>query len=56
MTSYDPIARFYDADHGEFDLDLEFYLELARRTGGPILEAMCGSGRLAGGTRLRSLH
>jgi SAM-dependent methyltransferase len=46
MTSYDPIARFYDADHGEFDLDLEFYLELARRTGGPILEAMCGSGRL----------
>jgi SAM-dependent methyltransferase len=46
MSLYDPIARFYDADHGEFDQDLQFYLELAHRTGGPVLEAMCGSGRL----------
>ena len=46
MSSYDPIARFYDADHGEFNEDLDFYLELARRSGGPVLEAMCGSGRL----------
>lgn len=46
MTAYDPIARFYDADHADFDDDLPFYRELARRSGDPILEAMCGSGRL----------
>ncbi len=46
MTHYDPIARFYDADHADFDDDLPFYRELARRSGDPILEAMCGSGRL----------
>jgi SAM-dependent methyltransferase len=46
MTHYDPIARFYDADHADFDDDLPFYRELARRSGSPILEAMCGSGRL----------
>lgn len=46
MTAYDPIARFYDADHADFDDDLPFYRDLARRSFGPILEAMCGSGRL----------
>jgi SAM-dependent methyltransferase len=43
---YESIARFYDADHAGFDADLAFYQELARRAGGPVLEAMCGSGRL----------
>lgn len=46
MHQYDPIARFYHADHASFDEDLPFYRELARRTGGPVLEAMCGSGRV----------
>jgi SAM-dependent methyltransferase len=46
MSAYDPIARFYDADHASFDDDVPFYRELARRAGGAVLEAMCGSGRL----------
>lgn len=46
MSSFDALARYYDADYGSFDDDVPFYLELARRTGGPILELMCGSGRL----------
>jgi SAM-dependent methyltransferase len=46
MSDYDSIARFYDADHASFDDDVAFYRELARRAGGRVLEAMCGSGRL----------
>lgn len=46
MQEYDPIASFYHVDHASFDDDLPFYRELARRTGGPLLEAMCGSGRV----------
>lgn len=44
--TYDTLARYYDADHAEFDADVPFYRELARRTGDRVLEAMCGSGRL----------
>lgn len=39
-------ARFYDADMGEFADDLPLYRELARRGDGPILDAMCGTGRV----------
>ncbi len=46
MNEYDAIARFYDADHSGFADDLPFYRELARRTGGRVLDVMCGSGRL----------
>lgn len=46
MIQFDAFARYYDADYGPFDDDLPFYRELARRVGGPVLEAMCGSGRL----------
>ena len=46
MTGYDAVARYYDADHAAFDDDVPFYRELARRAGGRVLEAMCGSGRL----------
>lgn len=46
MSQFDAFARFYDADYGAFVDDLAFYGELARRTGGPILELMCGSGRV----------
>ncbi|GIV95606.1 MAG: type 12 methyltransferase [Herpetosiphonaceae bacterium] len=47
MSFFDPFARYYDVDHQSFEDDLLFYQELARRTGGPILELMCGTGRLA---------
>jgi len=46
MSQFDAFARFYDADYGAVDDDLTFYRELAQRAGGPVLEVMCGSGRL----------
>lgn len=46
MNTYDPFARYYDADFRDYLDDLPFYRELARRTGGPILELMCGTGRV----------
>jgi SAM-dependent methyltransferase len=46
MSQFDAFARYYDADYGAVEDDIPFYRELARRCGGPILEPMCGSGRL----------
>jgi SAM-dependent methyltransferase len=43
---YDPFARYYDADFRDYHDDLPLYRELARRTGGPLLELMCGTGRV----------
>ncbi len=41
------LARLYDLDLVEDPGDLELYLALAARTGGPILELGVGTGRLA---------
>lgn len=41
------LARLYDLDLEDDPGDLELYLALAARTGGPVLELMAGSGRLA---------
>jgi SAM-dependent methyltransferase len=41
------LARLYDLDLGEDPGDLELYLALAARTGGPIVELAVGTGRLA---------
>ena len=49
---YDKIARFYDLDVGTYDDDYVFYGGLAARSGGPILELGCGTGRIL--TRLAS--
>jgi SAM-dependent methyltransferase len=46
VSFYDAIASYYDADFGDYQEDVHFYRELAKRTGGPILEAMCGTGRV----------
>lgn len=46
MNLYDPFARYYDADFRDYVDDVPFYREMARRTGGPILELMCGTGRV----------
>jgi SAM-dependent methyltransferase len=46
MIDFDAFTRFYDADMGSFDDDLPLYAELAHRTDGPILDAMCGTGRV----------
>jgi SAM-dependent methyltransferase len=46
MIDFDAFARFYDADMGGFRDDLPLYAELAQRTGGTVLDAMCGTGRV----------
>lgn len=43
---FDELARFYDWEHADYDPDVPLYQDFARRTGGPILEVACGSGRL----------
>jgi SAM-dependent methyltransferase len=42
---WDSVARWYDAYVGA-TFDLPFFLELAREREGPILELMCGTGRI----------
>lgn len=46
MNLYDPFARYYDADFRGYTEDVPFYREMARRTGDPMLELMCGTGRV----------
>jgi SAM-dependent methyltransferase len=41
------LARYYDLDLEDDPGDLDLYLALAARTGGPVLELAVGSGRLA---------
>ena len=41
------LARLYDLDLAEDPGDLDLYLSIARRTGGPVLELAVGTGRLA---------
>jgi SAM-dependent methyltransferase len=43
----DLLARYYDLDLEDDPGDLDLYLALAARTGGPVLELAVGSGRLA---------
>jgi ubiquinone/menaquinone biosynthesis C-methylase UbiE len=44
---FNPIARFYDAHHGQISADIPAYLGFARQTGGPVLDLGVGTGRLA---------
>ncbi|MBI2941395.1 MAG: class I SAM-dependent methyltransferase [Chloroflexi bacterium] len=46
MSEYDVFAPFYDADTATVVDDIPFYVALAKRTGGPVLEVACGTGRL----------
>jgi SAM-dependent methyltransferase len=43
---FDALARYYDWEHDDYDVDIPLFQDFARRTGGPILELACGSGRL----------
>ena len=44
--SYDLLARYYDLENAEFDVDLDFWLGLAEAAAGPVLELGCGTGRV----------
>lgn len=48
MDTYSISAKYYDDEYAsKSDLnDLPFYLEAAKRFGGPILEVACGTGRI----------
>jgi SAM-dependent methyltransferase len=42
----DQVARLYDWEHDPYQDDIEVFIALARRFGGPVLELACGTGRL----------
>lgn len=46
MDLYEKMSKYYDIWYEDFVEDVEFYKRLAERTGGPILECMCGTGRV----------
>jgi SAM-dependent methyltransferase len=46
-TTAAALARLYDVDLQEDPGDLDLYLALAARTGGPVLELAAGTGRIA---------
>ncbi|MHC5033561.1 MAG: class I SAM-dependent methyltransferase [Planctomycetota bacterium] len=40
-------VRFYDWTYEGYEPDLEFYRDLVRQSGSPVLEVACGTGRVA---------
>ncbi len=44
--TYDLLARYYDLENAGFDADLDYWLELAEKAHGPVLELGCGTGRV----------
>lgn len=44
---FEVFARYYDWDTSGETEDLEFYLNYASRTGSPVLDLACGTGRIA---------
>jgi SAM-dependent methyltransferase len=44
---FDSFAAFYDLEYGHKDNDLDFYLDVAKEIGGPVLEIGIGTGRVA---------
>ncbi|MBN1639914.1 MAG: class I SAM-dependent methyltransferase [Anaerolineae bacterium] len=47
MNEYDRFARLYHLEHRDLREDIAFYLHLAERCDGPVLELGCGSGRVS---------
>jgi SAM-dependent methyltransferase len=47
MTLYDAIAHFYDPWSRSVTEDVEFYVEHALASGGPVVELAVGTGRIA---------
>lgn len=47
MSSYDAIAELYDPWSASVVEDVAFYLDEARRSGGPVVELGVGTGRIA---------
>ncbi|HEY4620754.1 MAG TPA: class I SAM-dependent methyltransferase [Gaiellaceae bacterium] len=47
MSGYDGFAPIYDAWAADMTEDVDFYVELARKADGPVVELAVGSGRVA---------
>jgi SAM-dependent methyltransferase len=47
VSAYDSIARLYDPWSAGVTEDVEFYVELAKDAGGPVVELGVGTGRIA---------
>ena len=47
MSAYDRIAGLYDPWSASVVEDIDFYVEEARRSGGPVLDLGVGTGRIA---------
>jgi SAM-dependent methyltransferase len=46
-STYDPIARLYDDWSRSVTEDVDYYVDLAREPGGPVVELGVGTGRIA---------
>ncbi len=46
-SGYDALAHYYELEYVDYYTDVEFYLNMLRRTGGPFLDLACGTGRVA---------
>ena len=46
-SPYDAIARLYDPWSASVVEDVEFYVEEAVASGGPVVELACGTGRIS---------
>jgi SAM-dependent methyltransferase len=46
-SPYDSIARVYDPWSASVTEDVEFYVDVARASGGPVVELACGTGRIS---------
>jgi SAM-dependent methyltransferase len=48
IDSYEILAKHYDAAYAaeQFQADVPFYVDLAKQSGGPVLEIACGTGRV----------
>ena len=47
MTLYNPIAGIYDPWSASVVEDIAFYVDEAKRSGGPVVELAVGTGRIA---------
>jgi SAM-dependent methyltransferase len=56
VSSYDPIAELYDPWSRSVTEDVDFYVELAREAGGPVVELGVGTGRIAVPTAAAGVH
>jgi SAM-dependent methyltransferase len=46
-SGYDALARYYELEYADYYTDVEFYVNMLRRSGGPFLDLACGTGRVA---------